>query len=1076
MRKTCSLLIIFALVLLNFSGNVLGGIPEGKPVKCESVEGPGWKKLVPLKSAILVSYDEDSILDDYAYLASVPASVFYSKVDNKIFSSPLIFYAPNISVSSDEERTLNHGQGVEYFMEDWMIYCDDELYTLQLINIDDSVSVRDKYPAKNFIEIKGKKASKIARDIASANWEYSRYAVIAVIKEKYEEINNEISGTLNGTIPANMEVKTEKFEGKKDVGITPIFHNFTVSAPYKYMTAHMEWHGGAGLGILDPITQRGKDPDLQIYDWQLGEVAASANWNVLTGPTEDAGTYIYHYGDWGVAVTYMPTESMGGTPAPPFPNPRTAAKYEIDVTLYPGVEIQIPQDMPFYGRDVYFELTWDNENVDLGIIIRGPEGAEIYTSELTGTSPQQVKIPEIGEGKYNITVLKIGGEGDAKFTVKYSCVQKKKIEEGLAYVSASNGAVLSSLLNAPLLYAYPDDIPQETLNALDLLGVEDVYVLDAAHLSNGKVAEHLRKYRTLFQPKLNVIEINDAMNIYEKIVKMTNTQYAIFTTINPFSYWNIGSKGPEGENPGALYIGPASYAAAHHGTPVLIVDVHPELSSPAAWYNIFWLHAYSGRHPPSVGCMVLTGKSIYSFLKEVGIDKKGKEYIMTVAGQFDIGTPWDRALVGAAYSGRIMGSPVDAAYWISRCELYPAIIFANPATSDEPLKMIDGTESNIDPGPERPGVKPIEGKEVEVSYPVVQTWVSYQHRFNERASKYWGTNYVSAKGIVPFWTPSNNSIDDGVNSKYGQNGAYWPDITTSEVVPFYVEKMGFTSVFSTNFKDTMRNLNTGTIMWIEVMHGGNRGAGVVGFWNDGPVHNEKNPWRGYESTGCTREPDTYTMNKFTGLDALHRSVSDYDKDGVVIAIVQQEPHTVAYYGTDFDDAMDNLHSMGFNGGSCLIANTYLHLTMVRHGSSFQIIDPWLTSWYSSFAMAIWARAMALNATVGEAYEEGISHVGIEYLVDGWWWDIYENVVFYGEPAMKIWSPKHAWDEPLPLEDGTVVSGHAPYGAKEHPYKVEPTALLELLVIAVVILTATAVIIIKWKKINVRKIIKKFIRK
>ena len=59
-------------------------------------------------------------------------------------------------------------------------------------------------------------------------------------------------------------------------------------------------------------------------------------------------------------------------------------------------------------------------------------------------------------------------------------------------------------------------------------------------------------------------------------------------------------------------------------------------------------------------------------------------------------------------------------------------------------------------------------------YPVLNSWVSYQHRFNERGSLYWGADYVTADGITPFRTPSENPIDkDGV----------WPDLTTSEVVP-----------------------------------------------------------------------------------------------------------------------------------------------------------------------------------------------------------------------------------------------------------------------------------------------------
>ena len=87
-----------------------------------------------------------------------------------------------------------------------------------------------------------------------------------------------------------------------------------------------------------------------------------------------------------------------------------------------------------------------------------------------------------------------------------------------------------------------------------------------------------------------------------------------------------------------------------------------------------------------------------------------------------------------------------------------------------------------------------------------------------------------------------------------------------------------------------------------------------------------------------------------------------------------------------------------------------------------VIDPWLTSWYSAFAMNLFARGLNDGYTVGEAYEEGISHVGIEYLMDRWWWDIFENVVFFGDPNLKPFVPNLKWDRPEGLPAGTTVNG------------------------------------------------------
>jgi hypothetical protein len=601
-----------------------------------------------------------------------------------------------------------------------------------------------------------------------------------------------------------------------------------------------------------------------------------------------------------------------------------------------------------------------------------------------------------------VSVVKLtDSSSDVSFNVEYSWHQVKEKVEGDNLASATNGAVLASIINAPLLYAEKSNLPSATEKALDVLGVKKVYLIDIGGHSGNDVSDALKNSRSLLQPKISV----------KKITKYED---------------------------------------------IFITDVHPELSTANAWHNHFWKNAYLGRGPPSVGCMVLTGKQVYGFLDDMGFDKGDLDYMepmLTVAGQFDIGTSWDRVFVGAAIPGRIWGSPVDAASWIARSALYQAIIFANPAVDETGVTMTTGSHSRFSDGL----VITQNEQTVSAQYPILQTWVSYDHRFNERGSLYWGADYVTADGITPFRTPSDDPID-----KDGK----WPDITSSEVVPYYAEKAGYSSVFSTEFEVTMDNLNQGTIMWVEVMHGGNRDSGIVGFWN--PDQKEPNPWRGYEQHGSTFEPDTALMSKNTGGDYIRNPVQTdplniLPHDGVIICILQQEWQTIGKNGFDFDNAMQNLHSMGFNGGSCLIANTFMQLSMIRHGSVFQIIDPWLTSWYCGFAIQTFVRDIALGYTVGEAYERGIKHVGIQYLTNQWWWDIYENVVYYGDPNLRVFSPKYAWEEPEPLAYGTSIDGHSPFGAKSHPHAIESTFLLEMMVLAAIMLAVAAPIVFFWRK-------------
>jgi hypothetical protein len=194
---------------------------------------------------------------------------------------------------------------------------------------------------------------------------------------------------------------------------------------------------------------------------------------------------------------------------------------------------------------------------------------------------------------------------------------------------------------------------------------------------------------------------------------------------------------------------------------------------------------------------------------------------------------------------------------------------------------------------------------------------------------------------------------------------------------------------------------------------------------------EENPWRGYEwYLGSTKNPDTLTMEVHgflpgllgnpnirglfpTGLDFLpserpviHRifgllnkipvlkwfipewlASGDYYRDGIVIATTFGIVATSSELtGFTLDDALGNIHSCGWINVACLPAYKYMHLTMVRHGSVFQVIDPWSTSTYGSYWIQTIPRDIILGDTVGEAYMKGIKHVGILYTGDPpqWW--------------------------------------------------------------------------------------------
>ena len=1163
-------------------------------------KGVSWQPLVPMKKVTFVNFDSKNLIDDYAYLASVPASVFYDENEKRIFSNPLLYYQDEHISNKYKERSLNANQGIDYFMEDWMGYSNGNLDQMTLINVPKE-KLDSEWNAKENVLIKSNDSYEIASELAMNDWSYSDDAVIAVIEEEFEEPNNTTSGEIEGSVSPANGILEEHFEVPQTNEMYPIYNEFYVPDNYKFLKVR-SWYScfyfEAGLpgfeGIINMSIPAG-DRDIQIYCEQDGQwmmAGVTSEWNAQSGMDVDkTSAYVYKSGKWSVAVTDVPTKSLDMGTFGPFEDTKETGlevqkhrsfltfnfgrygriidilknmkqtTYQVDVEMYPGVEVEIPDMPPFGCRNAQFDLTWDNPNIDLGFSLIGPSGEEVLSSREPGVPSKydssvydegivlppgnetDLHVERLGEclpgEHYSICVYSMGDmKSSTDFTLKYSWDQNYSRKEGDCLASATEGAVLASALNAPLLYISTSNIPSTTLDALYALGVENLHLVNLGNHLKTNAKEQLTSAFPLAK------EYIDYEEIYSGIRDITSSNDVIFSTIDPWTYWYIAELKAAGEQPGARFIGPAAYIAAYHGSPVLLIDNHPELSTSVVWHNELWRRHPDGHSKlPTVSEMYLTGRRVYDFLKELDFDKEGAETIITVGGQFDIGLSWDRVFVGKAKPGRFIGSPTDISVWISKNVFYPMIVFENPALQNPSgVQMINGSSSERRfPWRGSLGLKITKPSQEEFfKYPVLDTLICYDHKFNSRASKYWGFEYKCADGTIPGRSQSLNPIDEGVmEAVNGEKGGFLADLSGSEVQPFYLKKGGYSPVFSTSFDANMHDLNQGVLLWMVNTHGAPLDGGMFMFWdvkNENPYGyppiplagylKETNPWRGYEwLMGSTEEPDTMTseihgilpaiagnpdplgprvfttaldwalakrpvrdiIGKIASLPIIKQVTPDWLQDtedyydGIIITVLLGRFGTAWYNGTMVDDAIGNIHSAGVSSVACLPAGKYLHLTLMRHGSPFQIMDPWATSWYSDVWQNSVPRGVALGKNIGEIYSEGISKVGIEYVSDEssqWWWDLAENVCLYGDPDLRMWVPSteyssnNNWD----VEDvqslrydpevGFAVDGHSPFGAENHPHKKVPTSPLVqylLLIIAIVLILAFLVIMVLRKK-------------
>ncbi|MCK5031283.1 MAG: hypothetical protein KAR64_07440, partial [Thermoplasmatales archaeon] len=174
-------------------------------------------------------------------------------------------------------------------------------------------------------------------------------------------------------------------------------------------------------------------------------------------------------------------------------------------------------------------------------------------------------------------------------------------------------------------------------------------------------------------------------------------------------------------------------------------------------------------------------------------------------------------------------------------------------------------------------------------------------------------------------------------------------------------------------------------------------------------------------------------------------------------------------GILFDDELKNLHSCGINTVVCLPAGTYLQMTWIRHGATYTIMDPWGTSDYCAVWLQSIIKNLALGDTIGQAYEKGVRAVGPEYLVDQWWWDMWENVCFYGDPDLRVFVPgteysdANHWTQdetqPLMYDEELNLNGHMPYSATSYPHAKQPKTFLDHYLWLIIILIVIAIIVL-----------------
>ena len=624
----------------------------------------------PIANTFIINDNPSSNTDEYSYIATIPAANYISNGNRYV--SPIIYNGVNTMTNwfgTVDDTT-------QYLLDDWDIY-------LQRHGITANEYIVDANPIK------------AAAEIATRYWESSTKAVLVCDGSSFvDEVESIIDGDFS-------------------MSSTPVTKRY-------YPGDFLEFDGSFAIPMFI-----GKQ-------WgAIHMIALGDNFNGNTGLLTPRYEEV-HFDDWPSPYdengpdydTWYPI-TIPGIWVPELTSETNLE--ELQIIKYPGDRYSIPIDTSDCSIEVNLQTQEPSELlaylVDPDGNIRRPiipswNGGEINPIHQWNGGHWQDNSDEYRywivepheefsfdlhypmTGKWTIIIvpyfehpsLSGGYIGDYHLTVN---IRNHNSDRTDAAISAANGAVLSSLNHAPLLYVTKNAVPSETANALSTLGVNEVLFINLNDISSASPSGSVTEYTSMKQ-------IIDAIKS------------------SPFSenYITITSLGS-----GNGYFAPAAMIAAYHTSPVLSIQEAAkgydlldklvrweeycgdyyhgcrtmghlpamqeptDLNNPPSYLDLIIYYLTHNKTLPPRGLDLKLQwysqiyDSIHTMIDSYGLDNDGQEAYMFVSSRdTDLPSHISRAMMGnESFAGQIpFDTPAMDTALICRDILYPALIYSNP--------------------------------------------------------------------------------------------------------------------------------------------------------------------------------------------------------------------------------------------------------------------------------------------------------------------------------------------------------------------------------------------------------------
>ncbi|MHA3963363.1 MAG: hypothetical protein AM325_007460 [Candidatus Thorarchaeota archaeon SMTZ1-45] len=608
---------------------------------------------VPLARVAFVSPNPASYVDEFAYMAAVPTSVFY--FNDTQYISPLIY-----SEGSPSESWL---------LEDWSDYLSLDGGVTQAIAIGDFSEnylsqLQQDVGVKIYPRITGSSAAEIASLLAANAWSSSSTAVIGLLKENYDTPSTITGGATH--VLQNQASEILEFGGTVTYG-APSSINFTPPSWAVWLEGRFNWTGSELLTheLIDPY---GEIVDYSVWNQiyfsrQVGYVVAPVPLNFWLPKVAD--------GTWTMNIT----RDIAGT-----------TTMDNEVVCHPGYARTV--SVPVNAKWMNVSLQWDNVATDLNLALIDPTGRLAMWapagSILSNPGREIIRLPYPMPGDWTIIAAWMNANEEQNNINLSWTISSLPTDLEFYMESAANAAVLASLLNAPLLYVYEDQIPTETDWALTRLNVSNLYLVDPSNLQDGSLAALLSSYGAL----------NNLISyplVTSAIASLSGSRDVVVTV-------------PVGN--GNEFFAPAAFSAAVHGSPVFsLCGTNNELTTRAqeTWApyligpeinNIYVINKYENRAEngwyderiPNKYSMMESEASFEAFLTSRGAyNSTFSQPIVVISPASLLPLSFDRSLQSHFNPGRIPATKSTTASILINRGLLHRFLFLTADQSDTSL-------------------------------------------------------------------------------------------------------------------------------------------------------------------------------------------------------------------------------------------------------------------------------------------------------------------------------------------------------------------------------------------------------